>query len=304
MPAARNTLLRLVRAAPVPLSATPTVLGVDDWALRKRHTYGTVLIDLERRQPITLLPDCEADTLVQWLRDHPEVKIVARDRAGAYAEAARRGAPQAVQVADRFHLLQNLAGMLETVFTTYVAELSAVEPADGDTAQDGTVRPAPSHQPATARAKAAERRERRLARHRQVWELHQDGWPGQAIARHLGIGRSTVFRYLRHQTFPERKGRSDAGHGLLDSWKPIILDRWNSGDRHSRRLFRALQKQGYRGSYPTMARYTCRLRQAQDGAEGRRPSPKQAPPMVVDSPKRPLTPRTAAWLILRRPEQS
>jgi transposase len=301
MPAARNTLLRLIRAATLRPELTPAVLGVDDWAYRKRHTYGTVLVDLEQQRPVTLLADREADTLAQWLREHPGVQIVARDRAGAYAEGARRGAPQAVQVADRFHLLQNLAETLETAFSAHAAELRAAEPANPALAAEPIVQPAPSQAGARTRAKAAERRDRRLACYQQVWALHRQGWPGVQIARQLGLGHRTVLRYLKHERFPERQGRSDAGRSrLLDAWKPLILERWNAGPRHSRRLFNELQRRGYRGSDATLARYTRRLRQAQ--ASRALGSPSQTPtlPPVIDGPKRPLTPRSAAWLVLRR----
>src|SRR4051812_34939800 len=297
--ASRNTLLRVIRAAPLPVCPTPTVLGVDDWAFRKGHTYGTVLIDLERRQRVTLLTDREADTLATWLEEHPGVEIVARDRAGAYAEGARRGAPQAEQVADRFHLVQNLAAVLETVFTAHVAELHTVEQATLDADLGQAVRPGPSHREAPKQAKADERRDRRLAKYQQVWGLHQVGWTGEAIARPLCLSRRTVVRYLRHETFPERRGRSDAGRSRLDRWKPIILERWNAGCQNSRRLFHELQRQGYRGSYPTLARYTQRLRQAQEGAVRKQGS---LPPVVADPHRQPLTPRTAAWLVLRHSE--
>jgi transposase len=302
MPAARNTLLRLIRAAPLPSEPMPAILGVDDWAYRKRHTYGSVLIDLEQRRPVTLLADREANTLAQWLREHPEVQVVTRDRAGAYAEGTRQGAPQAVQVADRFHLLQNLAETLERAFRAHGAELQAIDAVNPAPASAEAVTPAAPSPAAGARAKAAENRERRLARYQQVWALHREGWSGAQIARQLGLGRHTVRRYLRHECFPERQRRRDTGHSVLDPWKPVIVERWNGGCRHSRRLFHELQQQGYRGSYPTVARYTQRLRQAQEGAALQPPSRKQPPAAVIDSPKRPLTPRNAAWLVLRRTE--
>src|SRR5262245_9028546 len=125
----RNTLLRMLRQQPAPSFPTPRVLGVDDFALRKRHTYGTILVDLERRQPVALLPERTAEPVAQWLREHPGVEVIARDRSSAYAEGARQGAPTATQVADRFHVLQNLRETLDHVFTTQGPALDAVNAA-------------------------------------------------------------------------------------------------------------------------------------------------------------------------------
>ena len=302
--ASRNTLLHLVRQAPAPPIVTPSALGVDDWAMRRRFTYGTVLVDLERRRPVALLPDREADTLTAWLRAHPGVAVIARDRSGAYADGARRGAPEAVQIADRFHLLQNLAEALELAFTAQARELRDIEQARRRAAaiEGVPVRPDPPPPPKRPLALAVARREQRLATHRRVWELWREGWPGHDIARHLGIGRTTTYRYLNNEAFPERKGRSDARRSAVDPWGEWVIARWNAGQRNGRQMLRELRARGFIGNYATVLRYLNRLRAAQGSAVPHRSRARPGPPLVA-APKRVLTPRTAAWLVLRQPER-
>ena len=303
--ASRNTLLRLIRRAPLPDVATPAALGVDDWALRKRHTYGTVLVDLDRHRPVALLPDREANTLAAWLREHPGVAVIARDRSGAYASGARDGAPEAVQVADRFHLLQNLAEVLGLVFTAHARTLRDVERArrEAAIAERGVV-PIPPAVPQTkARLLAAERRERRLARHAQVWALYRQGWSGEKIAPHLGIGRATVYRFLRSATFPERKGRSDAGRSLLDPWRHAIFEHWDGDRRNSPAVFREVQRRGYRGSHSALVRYLRRLQRARASAAPEGGTPAQSRRGLLAVPQKVLTPHTVAWLVLRRAQK-
>ena len=303
----RNTLLRLLRRLPMPDVAAPQVLGVDDWAYRKRQTSGTVLIDLERQRPLALLPDREAKTFALWLQVHPGVGVITRDRSRADADGARQGAPDAIQVADRFHLLQNLAAALDQVFNAHGQALKAVNEAlsQAPVAQpDRTVAvpvPPPSS-PRTAQELAHQRQARRLALHQQIWAFHQQGWPGWAMAQHLGIGQNTVFRYLRITTLPERQRRTARGRSILTPSHAYLLDRWNAGHRDARQLFREIQQRGYAGSYPTVARYAQRVRQAPGQARHHRP-PRQALPVVTAPSYRQLTARRATWLVLRRPER-
>jgi transposase len=306
LPASRDTLLRLVRRLPLPAVRLLSAIGVDDWAHRKRQRDGTIVVDLERRQPVALLHDREANTLATWLRGHPEITVIARDRLKAYQDGARAGAPQATQVADRFHLLQNLAEALDQVFSAHGPALKAVSDARSRTPitqPDGrTALPVPPSTPTPqAQTRAAQRRARRLATYTQVWTLHHQEWSPRLIAQHLGIGRMTVVRSLQAPTFPERKGRSETRQSRLSPYTAEILTRGNAGCREARQRFQAIPRQGYTGSYPTVARYVQRLRQAQ-GLRPRARRPGQMLPRIVESPHRPLTTRLATRLVLKWPE--
>jgi transposase len=303
----RNTLLRLLRRQPAPSFPTPRVLGVDDFALRKRQTYGTILVDLERRQPVALLPERTAEPVAQWLREHPGVEVIARDRASAYAEGARQGAPAATQVADRFHLLQNLAEALTQVFTTHGRVLDAVNATERQQPvplSDGTsavpVPPPPT--PPAEQARAAQRAARRQARYDTVWALHRQGWSTAAIATQVGCSRRTIERYLQMPTWPVRQHRRHYGRSVLNPYKAFLLERWNAGCHTAIQLFRELQPRGYTGSYRRVAAYVSRIRQAQ-GVPPRRQGRRQILPVVAEPVSQPLTPRRATWLVLRREEK-
>lgn len=252
-----DTLLRaLHRQEPTPAPA-PRVLGVDDWALRRGHTYGTVRVDLERHRPLDLLPARKAETLAAWLKQPPGIELISRDRAGAYAEGARQGAPEALQVADRWPLLNNLRETLERVLNRHhralqrTAEAVAALPPTVATAA-GSAAPEPASGPGPrprtrAERDRTERRERRLARYQAVLELDRQGGSSRAIARQLGLQRVTVRRYLQAEGLPERAARAP-GPRLLDPCRAYLPQRWNAGGHNARHRFRQLLGPGLQGS--------------------------------------------------------
>jgi transposase len=199
-----DTLLRLVRNAPHSESPTPRILGVDDWAFRKGRDYGTILIDVEKSRPIDLLPDRTLESLAQWLKDHPGVEIITRDRASAYAEAATVGAPEATQVADRFHLLLNLREVLERFFDRHQADLRKVRLNQDAVAKK--IEPKPKEKAASVAMAELylEREKRRQARFEEARALKHQGLSRAKIARQLQMSVNTVKRYLRADEFPIR----------------------------------------------------------------------------------------------------
>lgn len=251
MPTSPDTLLRLVRQTPIPPFPPPRVLGVDDFALRKGHTYATVLVDLERRCPIDVLPDRTAETLAQWLRAHPSVRIIARDRSLEYARGATLGAPQARQVADRWHLLHNLRDLVERVVLRRRAQLRRL-PLPPDHAVSAAItdeltptRPRRLRRPtASERTRQQESRARRYTRYDTVHALLAQGLSHRHIARLLGISRTTVRQFACAEQFPERATPAPTP-STLDAYLGFLHRRWQEGCHNSHQLWREMQAQGY-----------------------------------------------------------
>jgi transposase len=234
----RNTRLR--RRQPEPAAPTPRVLGVDDWALRQGHTSGTLLVDLERRWPIALLPDREPSTLATWLQTHPGVEIITRDRSTQYAERARDGAPHAVQVADRWHLLKNLRAAVQRFRTRQhacLAQATTAVPHSPLLAQTPTAGPVAMRSSRSAHERQ-HNRAKRYARYGQVIELPQPGLSHKRIARTLGISPITVRPFIRAGTLPAR-ATSRRG-SRLDPSLAFVHQRWAAGCKHPLQLWHAI----------------------------------------------------------------
>ena len=235
-----RTVLRCVMREE-PASAAPgvRVLGVDDFAFRRGSRYGTLLMDLEQRRVIDLLPDRSQDTLVQWLQRHTDVRLISRDRSGDYAVAARTGAPQAEQIADRFHLLLNAGEALERYLTRQHTSLrEAARTLGAVDAPRRTTKRAPGD----VRRRQA-RRAVRVARYEQVVALAREGVSAHQIAAEIGVARATVYRYLCAARFPERLPPQRPRQ--LDPYVPFLHDRWNAGEHNALTLWRAIRAQGY-----------------------------------------------------------
>lgn len=245
MTADRATVLRLVRALPDPAGAgSPAVLGVDDFALRRGRSYGTVLVDMVTRRPVDVLAGRSAPVLAQWLTAHPGARVICRDRASAYADAAATAAPHAVQVADRWHLWTNLVEATEKCVITHRGCLR--DPAAGTAG--------------LAAASLDSKLNRRIQdRYAAVQDLVSAGTTYHAISRQLGLGRNTVKRYARAASVTELLERA-ARPANLDEFKPYLHQRFAEGHTRPSRLFEEISARGYTGSFPNVRDYVRRLR--------------------------------------------
>jgi transposase len=259
-----DTRLRGIRRAALSPPPPPRVVGVDDWAKRKGSRYGTSVVDLERRRPLALLPDREAETLPHWLEAPPSLEIISRGRAPQYAEAARVGAPHAVQVVDRWHVLKNLSEAVQRGLARQrrPREEATRRMRDHQGGQPGMALALPSLSSSAATG-IARHRATRYARYCAVKQLQRQGVSHQGIVRTLAMSPDTVRRYVRADTFPER-----AQYGLgsrLDASLPSLHAGWAPGVRTPAALWRELRGQGYPGTVRVIERDVLRLGQRLKG---------------------------------------
>jgi len=287
----RTTLLRLVAAVPEPaIGAAPQILGVDDFALRKGRVYGTVLVDIATGKAINLLPDREADTLEAWLKAHTGAQVICRDRAGAYAEGARDGAPDAIQVADRWHLWHNLGEYAEKAVAAHRGCLTrpASTPEDGSGGPASPGQATPPAEPEGLHDVCG--RERRLVartrdRHAAVHGLLAAGHSERAAAQILSLSRGTVHRFAGAASAEELLARATSRESKLDRYKPYLRQRWNEGITTATVLHAELQAKGWQGSVQAVERYVRPFRA-----------------MTAAPPPAPVIPKTrqiTRWLLSR-----
>ena len=295
-----TTVLReLRRAGCAAMVTSPTIMGIDDWAIARGHRYGTIVVDLERHRPIELLPGREVATVVPWLKAQSGVEVIARDRAGAYADAARTGAPAAQQVADRWHLLANLRDAIERLLVRCAPQMKeaarqASKPAEVTVparSQDvNEVQPLKDGQ-----RRSSERRALRLTRYEEVLHRHEARQSIRAIGRAMDLDRRTVRGFLHAGAFPERAQRR-AVVSLLDAHRPYMATRAAEGCRNATEIWHELRARGFTGGHSIVRTAFAQLRGEQPDRLGSTGSPNRSW-FREHAVAAPSTRRACAWVL-------
>lgn len=254
-----DTLLRLVRKEPDASIETPRVLGIDDWAIRKGQTYGTILVDLEKQKVVDLLPDREVETVVKWLKEHPEVEIISRDRGSNYIEGATKGAPHAIQVADRFHLISNLIDALVKVLKKNADQIRKTAKALAKPENETHENKYKPREVKYIEPNQQEPSQKTMIEYLfdEVKTLQGEGWSRRAIAAHLNIDRRTVGKYFECEVYP-RATLSWQTTSTVLPFEKYLLQRWNEGCQSIKELHQELTGQGFAGSYESVRRFISR----------------------------------------------
>jgi transposase len=249
LPVSNDTLLRVVRRRACRAAEPVTIAGIDDWAFRRNHRYGTIVCDLERRRVVTLLPDRETATVEAWLAGNPQIRIVSRDRGGGYGEAATKALPNAIQVADRWHLMENASSaFLEAIRKSMHSIRSAI----GATAITPEL------------LTCAEKLQydgylRREETNAAIMSLAKGGVPIREIVRRTGHSRKLVRQVIRGQ----RTDIFRARHSTLDAHLPFLNAQWDEGCRNGAELWRRLKLQDFKGSLRVVSEWAARRRRAE-----------------------------------------
>ncbi len=304
MPASDDTILRHLkrRAKARNAEASVRVVGLDDWAWRKGSTYGTIIVDLERHQVIDLLPDRSAGTTANWLKQHPEVEIISRDRCGSFAQGAREGAPQARQVADRFHILQNLREAIQTQLSR--AAGSSMRPllpaANGDDEREAVISCSPRDKHGGTEHRCLTRMANQRSRQAifdRVRGLRSQGKNIAEIVRQTGLHRRTIGKWIRADALPHR----NAAAPKMTSpryFEEYLSRRWAEGCVRGRRLFKEIKARGYTGSFSNLERLLAKWRNPKRKVA--RPAPPALGVQTVDPPpERLISPIVAAALCVK-----
>ncbi|EFB6609910.1 ISL3 family transposase, partial [Escherichia coli] len=242
-----DTLLRRVINTPETKQSGSPHVGIDEWAWHRGHRYGTLIVNLDTHRPLVLLPGRDQRTLATWFRKYPEIQIVSRDRSGVYATAAREGAPQARQVADRWHLLKNIGDAPERMMYRHIPLIRLVA---SELSPKKSPDPEPSVPAASLRRPERLKQQTRKKRHQrwtEVMALHNKGCSFREISRITGLSRVTVSRWVRSGTFPEMSTRPPK-RGLLDPWREWLKEQRESGNYNASRIWREMVARGFTGS--------------------------------------------------------